>query len=233
MNLDKKIWMYWHQGFENSPELVQKCTAKWTELNPSWEVVLLTQKNLSEYLDALPIPSVIQGKMLLAHKSDLIRTQLLVKYGGVWADPTTYPLQKLDDWLPAYMTSGLFMFQNPGRDRVISNWFIAADKNNSLLAQLFTELCAYWSENNFKNLGAHTRSRLIQNLEVIINRNTDWPLVWFSPLMTKIFRIAPYLIYHYKFYQLVKNNLNLGRYFNEMPVFVLVAIIYLVLAKPF
>ena len=157
--------------------------------------------------------------MLIAHKSDLIRTQLLVKYGGVWADPTTYPLKGLDDWLPSYLESGLFMFQNPGRDRVISNWFIAARPSNVLLEALFNGLCEYWSGNNFRNLGEKSRGRFMQNLEVIINRNTEWPRVWFNRIMTKVLRMAPYLVYHYAFYELVKGSEELGKSFREMPVF--------------
>ena len=50
------------------------------------------------------------------------------------------------------MDAGVFMFHRPGRDRAVSNWFIAAEPNQPLLVRLYEALCRYWRENNFRNL---------------------------------------------------------------------------------
>lgn len=144
--------------------------------------------------------------MLLPHRSDLIRTKLLIEYGGVWSDPTCYPIISLDEWLHDYFQEGLFLFTNPGRDRIISNWFIASEPQHPILIDLFNELCEYWNSNTFNNLGTTQKNRVESFLHKAINRNLDRPLIWFSPIMTKLFKHAPYMIYHYKFYQLLKKN---------------------------
>ena len=100
MSLDsKEIWTYWHQGFDQAPRLVKKCTEEWIRIHPSWKIHLLDSSSVREFIDPLPIKSEVLDKMKLAHQSDLVRTQLLIRYGGVWADPTIWPLVPLDDWL--------------------------------------------------------------------------------------------------------------------------------------
>lgn len=214
--MNKIIWTYWHQGFDNAPVLVKRCLHKWKFLHKDWDIVELDSANISNYLPSLPIKSEVQTKMKLAHISDLIRTQLLIKYGGVWADPTTVPVQNLEDWLLPNFNSGLFLFQNPGRDRIIANWFMASEKDNFLLKMLFEELCSFWNNNSFKNFNSKKRSNEEQLLYRIINRNLDWPLIWFNPIFIRTFRTAPYMVYHYKFYELIKTNNQCASIFNKM-----------------
>ena len=46
-----------------------------------------------------------------AGASDLLRADLLSRYGGVWVDTSVCPFQALDDWLPAALEArdGLFI----------------------------------------------------------------------------------------------------------------------------
>lgn len=216
-SLPKNIWMYWHQGFDQAPELVKVCVVKWQSLNPNWNIHLLDATTIGQFMDPLPIREDVRSKMRFAHQSDLIRTQLLVKYGGVWADPTIYPLQPLDHWITEVVPAGFFFFQNPGRDRIISNWFIAAYPGNEFLNQVFVQLCEYWNHNNFVNLGRKELNTFEALLNKIINRNLYFPLVWFHPIMTKFFKITPYLIYHYKVYQLLMKDNEMKEMFKLMP----------------
>ena len=36
--MNKTIWMYWHDGFENSPAITQECLKSWKKWNPDYEV---------------------------------------------------------------------------------------------------------------------------------------------------------------------------------------------------
>ena len=150
--MNKIIWMYWHQGFDDAPKVIGPCVQQWKNLHPDWEINLLDQNNVYEFIEPLTIKQKILEKMSLAHRSDLIRTQLLIKHGGVWVDSTCFPLMKLDNWLPKNMQAGFFFFYRPGRDRIISNWFIASEKDNMVLKTLYDELITYWNNHNFKNL---------------------------------------------------------------------------------
>ena len=212
----KTIWTYWHQGFYNAPSAVKPCIDQWKKLHPDWDIKLLDQNNIYEYAEPLPIKASTLDKMMLPHQSDLLRTQLLIKYGGVWADPTCFPLQKLDHWLPGNMQAGFFFFYKPGRDRIISNWFIAAEKGNAVLKSLYNALIYYWNNNNFKNLG-RTNTTFEKQLNRLLNRNLILPRLWFSPLFTKILQIYPYMVYHFMLYDLISKYKNIKEQFDLMP----------------
>jgi mannosyltransferase OCH1-like enzyme len=216
-DIAKNIWTYWHQGFDDAPYVVKKGVEKWKSLHPDWNLYLLDHNNVFDFIDPIPIEKAYWDKLIIPHQSDLIRTQLLIKYGGVWADPTCYPLQSLDSWLPAYMTAGLFFFVYPGPDRIISNWFIGAKKGNFFLQKLYNELCQYW-HHDFNNLG--TESSAIEKISYrIINRNLTLTRLWFTPLFTKLIKWSPYMVYHYKFYDLTCTDQKCAEIWESMPKF--------------
>lgn len=211
------IWTYWHQGFNNSPEVVQQCVNQLEKINPEYKVHVLDGSNVAEFLDPILVNSTTWEQLSLAHRSDLIRTQLLIKYGGVWVDPTVFCLQPFDEWLPAAVQkAGVFFFYKPGRDRIISNWFIAAEKQNPMLVRMYEELSAYWNKNTFRNMGRED-NRAEKLLKRIINRNLEWPMMWFNPIFTKILRLYPYMVYHYMVYKVVNKDERLNKLFTQMP----------------
>lgn len=212
----KNIWMYWHQGFDKAPELVKNCVAQWRLLHPDWELKLLDKDTANDYLKTMPIDTAKLKELELPHYSDLIRTQLLINYGGVWADPTCFPLKSLESWLPSYFDSGLFLFYRPGRDRIISNWFIAARSQNKLLINLYEELCSYWNRHSFIN-----RKNNYIWYEAIVTRilryNTFMTRFWFTWLVQSVLKLYPYMVYHYMFNRLVKTDSACKKQWKAMP----------------
>lgn len=150
---NNKIWICWFQGMENAPALVRKCYQSVKDNMSDREIVLITSDNMSDYVQ---FPDYIQKKIDSgiikgAHLSDLLRLELLLKYGGTWMDATIYCSGSN---IPKYiLNSDLFLFQNlkPGRDghtTVISNWFITAKSNNKVLAATQYLLYRYWKNND-------------------------------------------------------------------------------------
>jgi hypothetical protein len=216
--MNKIIWTYWHQGFDAAPFVVGSCVQQWKNLHPDWEIHLLDQNNVYDFTDPLAIKQSTLEKMSLAHRSDLIRSQLLIKYGGVWADPTCFPLQKLDTWLPEHMQAGFFFFYKPGPERIISNWFIAAEKDNAVLKTLYDALNSYWNNNSFKNLG-RAETSFEKLLNRLLNRNLVFIRLWFTLFFTKVLRLTPYMVYHYMFYELISKHKYIKQQFEQMPKF--------------
>lgn len=97
---DFKIWVFWGQGEASMPPLVKACYRQLTRFNKN--VLLITFDNVGDYID-LPekvYHKVLNGKLSWAHFSDIIRTSLLAKYGGLWLDATvwvsgTLPIDKI------------------------------------------------------------------------------------------------------------------------------------------
>lgn len=147
------IWICWLQGLDLAPFLVQKCIESIRRNLPNKKIVLLTEKNYREYVS---FPDFIEekidsGVITKTHFSDLLRIELLTKYGGTWIDATVFCSS---NQLPEYIfESDLFMYQilKPGlsgHPTRISSWFMTANKNSDILNLTKELLYSYWKKNN-------------------------------------------------------------------------------------
>lgn len=148
-----KVWACWMQGIENAPALVQRCYKSLQANLPEREIILITSDNIREYTD---FPDYIidkydRGLITHTHFSDLLRIELLCKYGGTWIDSTVLCTGKD---IPSYMLeSDFFLFQNlkPGADGStlnISSWYMTSCSNNKILLAVRNLLWDYWKKNN-------------------------------------------------------------------------------------
>ena len=153
---NKIIWFCWLQGIENAPEVVRACYNSLTRLT-GYSLIVIDEKNWREYID---LPDYIirrreKKQIPPAHFSDLLRLELLIKYGGTWIDSTVLCTGVNNDNENAnvnYLDTDLFMFQytQPGSSEWggIGNWFISACTNNEVLMVLRDMLYAYWREHD-------------------------------------------------------------------------------------
>lgn len=201
-HIPQKIWFLWFQGLESAPALVQKCFASWQQQNPKWEIILLTDDNLNDYLK-LDLTVQQQLKLSRAHLADLIRLKLLSTYGGVWVDATSFCVQPLDEWLGNAAPSGFFAFRNPGKDRLLSNWFLGANAGNPIVTKLYNDLIVHWQSNHFANRQKDFLTKLLKKL---LNNSPKTTKFWSSWFITKILKVSPYYIFHYKFTDLITRD---------------------------
>lgn len=89
----KIIWVFWWQGADTKPPICKACYNSLLEACPKdYEIVNLSKDNISDWII---IPSEIfekvkKGIFSFTHLSDIIRTMLLAKHGGLWVDSTLY-----------------------------------------------------------------------------------------------------------------------------------------------
>ena len=146
------IWFCWLQGIDNAPEIVKACYRSLKRIK-DYEVKLVTNENLDSLvtIPAFIIEKYRKGIIGNAHFADILRLELLIKYGGTWIDSTVLCTS---DTIPDYlMRSDLFVYRilKPGLDGhsvSASNWFISASNNNPILVLTRNLLYKYWSENN-------------------------------------------------------------------------------------
>jgi hypothetical protein len=136
----KTIWILWLQGWDDAPELIKEIKESWVRHNPGWNVELVSEANLSNYIDVYLPPDASS-----AAKSDIIRLNLLYAHGGVWADATLLCMSPLDVWVyDALEPEGFWMYHN-GEDRPCS-WFIISMKSNYIITK-WKEACdEYWRD---------------------------------------------------------------------------------------
>ncbi|MCK7613979.1 capsular polysaccharide synthesis protein [Roseibium sediminicola] len=139
--LPRKIFVFWNTGLDTAPENCRFCVKSWQVLNPDWELVVLDQSAANAILPRSEFPS----DMAIAHYADLLRTKLMLTEGGVWADATCLCTRPLDDWLPMiFAQTGFFALHRPGRDRVISNWFLASKQEADIPRIWLDNSLAFW-----------------------------------------------------------------------------------------
>lgn len=206
--IPRTIYFLWWQGIDQAPLVVRRCLESWQKQNPGWKLVVLDQNNVADYV-RLDVPYKKLANLDKCHLADLIRVYLLAAYGGVWTDATVYCNRPLDEWLHECMNSGFFCFYRPAQDRLISNWFLAAARENYVVVKMKSELTGYWSLNNFE-MGPRLKS-LIGKLapraaSYLLNRNEKTTGFWFSPLFTRYLRVYPYFAFHYLFAKLVAED---------------------------
>jgi hypothetical protein len=148
-----KLWVCWLQGMENAPLLVQRCHDSLKKYLNDTDIVLITSDNMFDYVQ---FPNHIvakwkKGVISNTHLSDLLRLELLIKYGGTWIDATVLCT---GNNIPHYIfNSELFFYQllKPGKDGHslnMSNWFISATSNSKVLLIVRELLYEYWLKNN-------------------------------------------------------------------------------------
>ena len=122
------IWQYWGQGIDNGsvPELVQICFNSVDRYKQNYEVIRLSDENISEYVD---IPDFVLRKknnnptFTITFFSDLLRLILLNVYGGIWMDATIL----LTNYLPEeYTKHDYFLFQRD-EDEAHKDYWIKVD----------------------------------------------------------------------------------------------------------
>jgi Capsular polysaccharide synthesis protein len=200
--IPKLIWFMWLQGFDEAPMLIKKCYISWQKHNPDWKVVFLDEESVDKYVDFQQ--QTIKSKHISKEAySDLVRINLLDKYGGVWVDATCFCCSPLATWLDEYTRSGFFGFYKPGRDRLISSWFLASAPNCRLTSIWRDESNKYWLDNNFTNQRNHFISDIFKKIFYWSRYATGF---WFSFFARKIIKVYPYFWFHYLFGRIVQKD---------------------------
>lgn len=148
---ERRIWVFWGQGEDSMPELIRACYEQLVALNGD-AVTLVTNQNVHEFLD---IPAVIyekveRGAISWAHFSDIIRTSLLARYGGLWLDATVwttrqFPFEEFGE-MPFYSANGKVAVSS----RAVrfwtsfqwnwSGWCLYASNKNEVLFSFVSEM---------------------------------------------------------------------------------------------
>ena len=149
------IWTMWLQGMDNAPDIVKMCHKSVVDgFSDRYKIVVLDENNISDYVT---LPDYIEEKYkrgIISKQwySDLVRLELLEKYGGTWMDATIF---YAGGEVPSYMMGdGLFIYQTLfpatlGIAAVMNNFFISAHRNDKLLKLTKLLLYEYWRRNDY------------------------------------------------------------------------------------
>lgn len=146
------VWMCWWQGENEMPEVIRLCVESIRRNLPKEKTVLrlITLENCMEYVtftDAV-VRKFNEGKISLTHLSDILRAELLYRYGGMWIDATYYLTQPLsEDLLERELYTIRFektiWSSDITKGRWSSNFWITV-KEHKLFQFLMESLWYYW-----------------------------------------------------------------------------------------
>jgi hypothetical protein len=170
--------------------------------NSGWDVVVLDADLLAKFRAGGSLIPEFDG-LSRQHASDLVRISLLAQYGGVWADATCFCVKPLDDWLHSKLGSGFFAFARPGRDRILSNWFIAAQRENYLIMQLYELMRSYWTERSVRR---DHDDLIVRALTRLLQLSPQTRALWFSRLIRDRLGASPYFAFHYGFEKTIRDD---------------------------
>lgn len=135
------LWSYWQGG--TPPLLVQRCFDHWRRLHPHFEIRILDERGVLQYLPA--IPAALDGASA-AKRADWIRLELLRRHGGIWLDASTILTQPLDWVLQEQARTGadfvgyyLQQYTSVPDRPVVENWFMAAPPGSPFIEDLQRE----------------------------------------------------------------------------------------------
>lgn len=141
------IFVMWYQGEETMPPIVKACYANLKKRAGGHPVVLLTEKNIRQYVSPSPIwddiifKYVENKKIAIVKLADFSRLCLMYTYGGIWIDSTVWLNKDIDD-----IVSGLVFASGKRPDELNvydttegkwSPWFIGSFKGNTLMQFVF------------------------------------------------------------------------------------------------
>ncbi|MGJ0192351.1 glycosyltransferase family 32 protein [Pantoea sp. RRHST58] len=164
--IPKTIWMVWLD--DQLPPSLRLNINQLRQDNPDHTLHLVTQRTLAQWL---PEMTFISADLTPAHKSEIIRLELLHRFGGIGIDGGTLLFEKLDwvhqvqqdkpmDVIGYYRENSTLNFLSP----VIEGWFIAAAPGNAFIREWLKQLAP------IKNLG-------VQNYINDLKKRDDYPLI--------------------------------------------------------
>lgn len=157
---NKIIWMCWFQGLQHFRKkrnhLNGACIQKWKELNPDWEVNVLDNDTINEYVpeywSIVKKATDLNRSRGAPAKSDLLRILLLSKFGGVWVDASVYPMEPLSNFYDKLVNeTGFFAYRFFPRSwgkganrgacaRETVSWFMCAQEPQNYLIEEWKHL---------------------------------------------------------------------------------------------
>jgi hypothetical protein len=179
MELNKTIWIFWLQGWDQAPWLQQQVAESWEVNNPTWNVVRISLENLKEYTTDIEYIYNPSKAISPQAKSDIIRLSLLHNHGGVWADSTMLCMQPLDPWVhTAVQPAGLWMYHGHGAglDPSIgpASWFIVSVQGSHLIKRWKQKCDDYW--NHFSH--AHCYSWMDVLFSDLLGNEPEFKETW-------------------------------------------------------
>lgn len=210
-----KVFSLWDGDPNQLPKTVDNVFRRWRHMVGEENFVVIDGPGLEENLKELDI---VTEHLAVQAKSDLLRLKLLRENGGIWVDASLFPTQHPDQWLGDMMApSGFFAFSRPGPDRLISSWFLAAEKGHPLIEAWLEAVCAYFKTPRYNRQVRGRFKKLLQNRKRFLKKAKADPVWSIKPDGGGATPYYPYFWLHYYFNALAESDSRVRETWADTP----------------
>ena len=218
MEFPKKIWLFWYQGQQSAPDIVKMCVTSWKLRHPDYEVSLLDQHSVLQYVTIPSFINLQRKDITYQEYANYVRMILLQNYGGIWVDANIYCFRHVETWLiPSQLDTGIFLFDNNFKDRLNTNWFIAAQPNNYIITTWLEYYLTYFKKYSLDRNSTRIGRGIKRVCSKLFNKNIVKTQFWFHPIVKRYFRVYPYFVMHYMFNLLYLKDLKFKTIWDQTP----------------
>lgn len=195
-DIPKRVFLFWADGFDVAPRMVRLCVESWQINNPDFEIILLDDRTVNQWVQLEDYVSRETLKTLSIQKrSNLLRKALVSQHGGFWADSTLYCNTPLREWVNLKPASGVVLARAAkGKNRFIENFFIGSVPDGAFVKAWLKSYAAFLSA-GIEPMSGGTLKRWRRRRPLLFRHHIA-TLVWTIRLVAK--RTGyPYTISHF------------------------------------
>jgi Capsular polysaccharide synthesis protein len=143
-------WTLWWQGESSAPDLIRMCLESLRENLTGVELRVVTRENVRTYatISDNMIRRLDRGNITMTQFSDVVRTALLSRHGGIWLDATVMTLHPVPESVfdQPFYTRKTYPNQHylNVSDRRWSAWLLGGTPRNATFAFMNDMFEEYW-----------------------------------------------------------------------------------------
>lgn len=138
-HVPKIIWSYWNSS--DKPLLIESCIKSWEKHHPDYNIIILNEETYGQYVD---IPNAKDHSIQFF--TDILRLELLSKYGGWWLDSSIYMYDKISNIFNISSSKNVYCYNIGYNNKnglsypIIESWLIGSTVDNSFIKAWRLEL---------------------------------------------------------------------------------------------
>lgn len=133
------MFVFWWQGIAEAPEIVKACIKSIQYWCLDNTIIILDEDNYSNYVSmpSCVINAFSKGEVSIAHFSDVMRFELLRKYGGIWIDATCFITHPIPQYVYDYSFFSLNGAYTNDLNWKWTSWFMSVKKGDLLVENMW------------------------------------------------------------------------------------------------
>lgn len=144
--IPRTVYMFWENGWHRAKREAVLSYLTWRDMNPGFRVMPLNGSQMELLSNRkMYIPDNVWQNTTVQGRSDVYRTLMVYKYGGIWADASLFCNVPVEEWLDLSADDLIsFVRRNNLRqqslyqiDPWITSWFLAAPKKSYVISKIF------------------------------------------------------------------------------------------------